>query len=74
MDRNSIIRTILEKLGLDPDNNENWDVYEKYSTSQLKAILNDIMTVRVSVDGSVYRSLIIGGVFVVLAIVLWRRL
>ena len=73
MDRNELIYAILANRG---EGQENWDLYERYSTSQLKAILDDILTVKfqVTADGSIIRVAIIAGVFIVLGIVLLKRL
>ena len=73
MDRNELIYSILANKG---EGQENWDLYERYSTSQLKAILDDLLTVKfqVTADGSIIRVAIIAGVFIVLGIVLLKRL
>lgn len=63
MTRNEYITGILENGG-----GGNWDLWERYSTSDLKQIFNDITTVRVKTDSSVNMSILLVGSFLVLAI------
>lgn len=69
MERNNLIRQILSLKG---EQSDNWDLYEKYSTSDLKRILNDLLTVRVNVgvSNSVMRTVAVAGVFVVFGLII----
>lgn len=52
---------------------EDVSLYEKYSTSDLKKILDDIMVVKVAADSSINGTILLIGIFILLAITLIRK-
>lgn len=68
--RTDIITTIINLTG--GNQVTDFSLYDKYTTSQLKAILDDIKTVRIKADKSIYRVIILGGIFIILGIAILK--
>lgn len=65
MERFDILQQIQNLTG---STNEQMNAFEKYSTSDLKRILNDMLTFRVKTDPSVNTTIIFAGIIILLII------
>lgn len=61
--REDIITQLMQVQGSDDRS-----LYEKYSTSDLKRILEDALTVRFAADGSIGTTIVIAGIVLLLII------
>lgn len=65
MERFDILQQIQNLTG---STNEQMNAFEKYSTSDLKRILNDTLTFRVKTDTSVNTTITFAGIIILLII------
>ena len=65
MNREEIINKLMELQGR---GEESRTLYERYSTSQLKSIMNDLLTFRVAIDPTVNNTIIFTGIMILLII------
>ena len=65
MNREEIINKLMKLQGR---GEESRTLYERYSTSQLKSIMNDLLTFRVATDPTVNNTIIFTGIMILLII------
>lgn len=70
MNRSEILDQIKGLIG----GNSDMSLFERYSTSELKRILDDMKKVEVTTGNSVNQTVILAGAFIILAIVLLKKL
>ena len=70
MNRSEILDQIKSLIG----SNSDMSLFERYNTSELKRILDDIKKVEVTTGSSVNQTVILAGAFIILAIVLLKKL
>lgn len=70
MNRSEILDQIKGLIG----GNSDMSLFERYSTSELKRILDDMKKVEVTTGSSVNQTVILAGAFILLAIVLLKKL
>lgn len=70
MNRSEILDQIKSLIG----GNSNMSLFERYSTSELKKILDDMKKVEVETGSSVNNSIILAGAFLILAIIVLKKI
>lgn len=70
MNRGEILEQIRNLIG----GNSDMSLFERYSTSELKRILDDMKKVEVETGSSVNNSIILAGAFLILAIIVLKKL
>lgn len=70
MNRGEILEQIRNLIG----GNSDMSLFERYSTSELKKILDDMKKVEVTTGSSVNNSIILAGAFLILAIIVLKKL
>lgn len=70
MNRWEILEQIRQLIG----GNSDMSLFERYSTSELKKILDDMKRVEVTTSSSVNNTVILAGAFIILAIILLKKL
>ena len=66
MNRQEILSSIKELVG----SNSDMSLFDRYSTSELKKILDDMKKVQVVADPSIQQTVILAGCFLILAVVI----
>ena len=70
MNRWEILEQIRNLIG----GNSDMSLFDRYSTSELKRILDDMKKVEVTTGSSVNNSIILAGAFLILAIIVLKKL
>lgn len=70
MNRGEILEQIRNLIG----GNSDMSLFERYSTSELKLILDDMKKVEVTTGSSVNQTVILAGAFLILAIIVLKKL
>ena len=70
MNRGEILEQIRNLIG----GNSDMSLFERYSTSELKKILDDMKRVEVTTSSSVNNTVILAGAFIILAIIVLKKL
>lgn len=70
MNRGEILEQIRQLIG----GNSDMSLFERYSTSELKKILDDMKKVEVTTGSSVNNTVILAGAFIILGIILLKKL
>ena len=70
MNRQEILENIRQLIG----GNSDMSLFERYSTSELKKILDDMKKVEVTTGSSVNNTVILAGAFIILGIILLKKL
>lgn len=70
MNRGEILEQIRNLIG----GNSDMSLFDRYSTSELKRILDDMKKVEVTTGNSVNNSIILAGAFLILAIIVLKKL
>ena len=73
MNRSEILAAIADSLRGINGGNVDMSVYDMYSTSELKKILDDMKTVKVEASDNITNLVILAGAFLVLAIVILKK-